>query len=182
MKVFWMIPVVLGFAVPTAASAEETATTPCAETPAAAVAAFESGAKLAGAEGYRVTSLRRDAVLGMNWAAVERCGHPGWPAVAVPSKMAPVPTAAEVAAVRAGGRVLGGGIVERRAPLVRVGETVRLWQQDRNVRLQLAAVSEENGAVGDRVRLRMGDRLAGGDGPRTVYGMVRGVRDVEMER
>ncbi len=182
MKASTFLLVMLGWTMPLAAKADEASVLPCAETPAAAVAAFESGAKLAGAEGYRVTSLRRDAVLGMNWAAVERCGHPGWPALAMASKMTPPPAPNEIAAIRAGGRMPGGGLVERRAPLVRIGETVRLWQEDRNVRLQLPAVSEEDGAVGDRVRLHVGARQAGGDTLRTVYGRVRGTGDVEMER
>lgn len=168
----WMVP---GFAAVPGAASVEASGGACASTPEAAVRAFEAGTKLAGAEGYRVASLRRDAVLGMNWAAVERCGHPGWPAIAVPTTVAPV-----AAEVTGSGGVLASVVVVRRAPLVRVGETVRLWQEDRNVRLQLPAVSEQNGAAGERIRLHVGQQ--GGETLRTVFGLVRGPGDVEMER
>jgi flagella basal body P-ring formation protein FlgA len=62
---------------------------------------------------------------------------------------------------------------------------VLLRSEEANIRLQLAAVAEENGGVGDRVRVRL---LVGSGGSfegketRRVTGIVRGPGEVEMEQ
>jgi len=72
------------------------------------------------------------------------------------------------------------------APMVRSGDHVVLWSEQQNLRLQLNAVVEENGGVGDRVRLHLAGRSSehwGGDpGSRPIFGVVRGPGEVEMER
>ncbi len=58
---------------------------------------------------------------------------------------------------------------------------VRLWRNETNVHMETAAVSEESGDVGDRVRLRLVTRQDSGDVVRYVFGLERGPADVEME-
>jgi hypothetical protein len=45
----------------------------------------------------------------------------------------------------------------------------------------MAAVSEESGAAGERIRLRVTTHQEFGESARYVYGLVRGPADVEME-
>jgi len=70
-------------------------------------------------------------------------------------------------------------------PVVHSGDRVVLWGEEKNLRLQLNAVVEENGAVGDRVRLhlagRSGDQWGGDPTSRPIRGVVRGPGEVEME-
>ena len=122
--------------------------------------------------------MHRDAILGTRWASVERCGHPDWPGVTVPASNAP--TSALDSANHLGS-VLEKSFVAPAAKVVRTGDTVRLWRQDTNVRLEMAAVSEEAGAAGERIRLRVAAHQEYGESVRYVYGLVRGPADVEME-
>jgi len=72
------------------------------------------------------------------------------------------------------------------APVVHSGDRVVLWSEEKNLRLQLNAVVEENGAVGDRVRLhlaaRSGNQWGGDPTSRPIRGVVRGPGEVEMEQ
>ena len=64
-------------------------------------------------------------------------------------------------------------------PVVRAGEVVRLWWQEDNLRIEMTAMSEENGGLGKVIRVR----LVGSDSAeRQFVGIVRGVADVEMRR
>ena len=137
----WMCRYAVAGVLMLGASGVSVAVGPCVASPAAAVRSFEAGQVADGGagEGYRVTRVRRDAVLGTRWAMVERCGHPEWPGVMVPTT-----SEVEVARTVASAGV-GGGRIER---VVRPGETVRLWRHETNVRMEMAAVSEESGAAG----------------------------------
>ena len=152
---------------------------PCAATPAAALKAFESGQVSNDVvdEGYRVTRMHRDAVLGTRWASVERCGHPELPVVTL--QASGVGSTAERAEQT---RVAGAAVLAAGPKVIRPGETVRLWRQETNVRMEMAAVSDEGGAAGDRIRMRVTVQGESGvDNVRYVYGLVRGPADVEME-
>lgn len=162
----------------------------CSKTPAEAVRAFEQGAQggegvdaAIGMDGYRVSSLHRDAVLGRSWASVERCGHPEWPAVSVPREPKAGRDGLMLASAAPHGvpPPAGQAAVHREAITVRAGETVRLWRHEANLRLELTGVSEESGAVGTRVRVRVLAKQDEGERPRTMFGLVRGPADVEME-
>ncbi|MCU1321552.1 MAG: hypothetical protein JWM43_1201 [Acidobacteriaceae bacterium] len=122
-----------------------------------------------------VVSVQKDVVLGSRWGVTVRCDHPEWPA-----RMAVVPAEA-------------GGVAEvlmRVAPAVpelvvrvRVGESVRLWQEDAMARIEMFGTAEESGAEGARVRVRFVRKASdGGDAKGSVVGVVRGVGSVEMVR
>jgi hypothetical protein len=163
------------------------AESPCASTATGAVRAYESGmatdpaAELAG---YRVTGVRRDVILGRTWASVGRCGHPEWPEVSVATTAkAQALVAVEMASSSQTGRPqiaasLQGRPVER---LVQPGETVRLWRTETNLRVELTAVCDESGGIGDKVRVHVTSRLEDGVVVRYLSGRVRGPADVEME-
>ena len=89
--------------------------------------------------------------LGRGGRSVERCGHPKWPGVTVAvgrGEIAGVATVAE-RAVAASAAIV--------AKVVRAGDTVRFWSQETNVRMEMAAVCDEAGAAGDRIRVRGDD-------------------------
>ena len=150
-------------------------------------------------QGYRVRAVRWDPVLRRSWAVLESVEHPERPTVAVPVGTVPARLADTVAGsgsgLSAGGglRGVGGegrslvevGLAAPAATVVHAGDQVLLRSEEANIRLQLAAVAEENGGVGDRVRVRL---LVGSGGSfegqetRRVTGIVRGPGEVEMEQ
>jgi hypothetical protein len=115
---------------------------------------------------YRVSEVMWDPVLGQRWAMVASCEHPEHPAFAVPTK--------EAIGERQSGRRKDDGV-----PVVRAGEVVRLWWQEDNLRIEMTAMSEENGGLGKVIRVRM---MGGDSAEREFVGIVRGVADVEMRR
>ena len=144
---------------------------PCASTPARAVKAYEGGVAVEDVvDGFRVTGVRSDSVLGVTWVHLGRCGHPEWPGTSLSIRASGVGNAA------ASGRAQIAGV-----KVVRAGDTVRLWRNETNLRMEMAAVSEEGGEVGARIRLRVGNSQADGETVRYVFGLVRGPADVEME-
>ncbi len=74
-------------------------------------------------------------------------------------------------------------------PVIHAGDPVRLWSAEKNLHLQLSAVALENGAIGDRIRLKIPGAGwesgsgwdGGGSGQPMVWGVVRGAAEVEME-
>ncbi len=136
---------------------------------------------------YRRQSMRFDASLGRAWAMVEVCGHPERPlramAVTLPREAAlamHLPGAGfdrRTVAGDGGSGFSGGAIVAMiEPPLVRAGDTVRLWQSGGAVEMELAAKAEQPGRAGDAIWLRSD---AGGFTQR-MRGVVRSRGSVEM--
>jgi len=126
--------------------------------------------------GWLLREVHWDPVLRQAWAIFADPAHPERPSVAVPAE------AADQAAAR--GRAEAAALTTvARLPVVHVGDRVRLWREEKNLRLELAAVAEENGAVGDSIRLSIaGAAWEGGPaGQQAVRGVVRGAAEVEME-
>jgi Chaperone for flagella basal body P-ring formation len=115
---------------------------------------------------YRVSEVLWDPVLGRRWAMVASCEHPEQPAFAVPTK--------EAIGERQSGRRKDDSV-----PVVRAGEVVRLWWQEDNLRIEMTAMSEENGSLGKVIRVRL---MGGDSAERQFVGIVRGIADVEMRR
>jgi hypothetical protein len=152
----------------------------CASTPAAAAGSIGRSAPVSMAGeggGFRVTSMRWDPVLRQRWALVASCAHPEWPAVELPARMLPLDATSPRRAERD---------AESFAPLlpvVRAGDIVQLWSQEDNLRIEVAAVAEESGGLGKKVRVRLMRRSnLGQQAEAQLSGVVRGPRDVEMQR
>jgi hypothetical protein len=129
-----------------------------------------------GASAYRVIAARWDAVLRRSWELREDCAHPEWPA--------------RLVAGNAAGPFVRGEAVRHAdaAPvvqplLVHAGDAVRLWMQDRLVRIEMSGVAEGSARMGERVVVRT-TRQSDDVGltVERVAGIVRGAGDVEMER
>jgi hypothetical protein len=159
----------------------------CYSTPHSALEALAAGAAIAAElpngesknveakNGYRVSTIKLDPVLGLRWAMIANCAHPEWPAFAVsanatsliPVRQTPQPSPANSA---------------KAVPVVRAGESVRLWWQGNLCRFDVAAVSEENGGLGKTIRVRLLHRATEEQSaPQQFFGIVRGPSDVEMQ-
>jgi hypothetical protein len=146
------------------------------EGPAGTVAALRT--RLA-VQGMVWREVRWDPVLARAWEIFADPAHPERPEIAVPALPAEQVAARATAAASVVARVQ---MAAAAVPVVHVGDRVTLWSTETNLRLQLAAVAEENGAIGERIRLSLPGAGWGGDGAaQTVRGVVRGVAEVEME-
>lgn len=149
----------------------------CLPTPVAAASSATSASlpTAVGGSGFRVASTHWDPVLRQRWVLVESCDHPAWPALEMP-----VPT------VEKPQRIVERDMVSLQLkaapPVVRAGDTVQLWSVEGNLRIEVAAVAEESGAVGATVRVRLMQRQTFGGQRETEFeGVVRGPRSVEMK-
>ena len=125
--------------------------------------------------GYRVTNIRSDSVLGQTWATISNCSRPDWPEFALPvsgkgwtskSQEAPPPS-----------------IHDAKGHVIHAGEIVQLWKQETSLRIETLGVSEENGGLGETIRVRLLRRSTGGQsGPEDLSGVVRGPSNVEIQR
>jgi hypothetical protein len=143
----------------------------CYSSPAAALGSthHESFASTASdGSGYRITGFQLDPVLGQRWALIASCSHPEWPVVALPIHRDAAQSHIESAAPL--------------APVIHIGDTVRLWRQDAFLRIETAGIAEENGYPGKTIRVRLLHRSE--DEPfsqQQIAGIVRGPADVEMQ-
>lgn len=178
----------------------------CASTPAGAIELARVGqvGGAAAAQGYRVESVRWDAVQRRTWAVIRSCDHAERPTLAMPADLphaAAGPNGA-VGLVAADGLILASSPVaaapapvlsvsaqiaqgNTALPVVHAGDVVRLWRADVQAHIELMATAEENGAMGTKVRLRL-LTPKDSDGqyapPKYLAGIVRGPADVEMEQ
>ena len=126
-------------------------------------------------DGYRVTRIQSDPVLGQIWAMIASCGHPEWPAFGFATN-----GAASSIAPQEAERSLAE--VVRTVPVVRAGDVVRLWRQEKLLRIEVSGVSEESGGLGKTIRVRLLHRNTDDQSiPEQLSGIVRGPSDVEMQ-
>jgi hypothetical protein len=128
------------------------------------------------AQGWVLREVHWDPILRHAWEVFTDPAHPERPTVAVLASGARQELARGAAEERS--RAAAAAV-----PVVRVGDRVVLWSAEKNLRLQLAAVAEENGAIGDHIRLRIPGAVwdNGPNSQQPVRGVVRSATDVEME-
>jgi hypothetical protein len=123
--------------------------------------------------GFHVISTRWDPVLRTHWALIASCGHSEWPAVEVPVR---------------GLQVASSDSEQtppflRAAPVVRAGDSVQLWSVQGNLRIEVAAIAEQSGAVGQTMRVRLMQRKTlDQQTDKEFLAVVRGPGNVEMQR
>jgi hypothetical protein len=126
-------------------------------------------------DGYRVTRIESDRVLGRRWAMVARCGHSEWPVFALPANGESLPTSPKEAK-----RSVSENL--ETVPVIRAGDVVRLWRQENLLRIEVAGVSEESGGLGKTIRVRLLHRGTDDQSIRQKFsGVVRGPANVEMQ-
>lgn len=124
--------------------------------------------------GYRVMRIQSDPVLGQRWVMIVSCNHPEWPALALPANgTISIKTSQET----------DRSLIDsaRLAPMVRAGDIVRLWRQEDFLRLEIAGVSEQNGRLGNTIRVRLlRSNTDDQSTPEQLSGVVRGPSNVEI--
>jgi len=149
----------------------------CYTTPRTALDALVANSSLSPTlknDGYRVTRIESDQVLGQRWAMIARCGHSEWPLVALPANGASLSLSEE--AKRSASENL------RTVPVIRAGDVVRLWRQESLVRIEVAGLSEESGGLGKTIRVRLLQRDTDDQSiPQQFTGVIRGSANVEMQ-
>jgi flagella basal body P-ring formation protein FlgA len=104
---------------------------------------------------------------------IVHCGHPGWPAVALPLRNSILP-------IRLREQERANNISA--SVVIRAGEVVRLWRQESSLRIEVAGISEGNGGLGDLIKVRLLRRNTDDQFiPEQLSGIVRGPSDVEMK-
>lgn len=157
----------LAWLVPAAAFA---VTPVCYPTPAEAAHPTPAAVTATGS-GYRAEQRRYDPLLGRYWVVVLDCEHPERPAQTVASSNGP-------AAVHDAARTLGS----TRPAVVKAGSLVRVVSNSASFHLETPAYAESNGAIGDRIRVRL-VRLSAEAGQPAVEltATVRGPDYLELE-
>jgi hypothetical protein len=95
-------------------------------------------------EGYRLEAVRWDPLLQQRWAIVTFCGRPGLPKLMLPMQKA----------------AIGPGLEHDSSPtalfpVVHAGDVVRILRQEEFLRIELSGIAEENGVLGERVRIHL---------------------------
>ncbi|QNI35435.1 flagella basal body P-ring formation protein FlgA [Edaphobacter albus] len=121
-------------------------------------------------ENYRVIATRWDPVLNQRWAVISSCDHPEHPSISFAISK---PDRETISSQFRATSLLP-------FPVVHAGDLVQLWGQDQNLHVEIAGRAEQNGAVGNRIRVRL--LRSGFDTGReqTMLGVVRGPRNVEL--
>ena len=172
LRYFGLISLVTLQGIFVASSARAT----CYSTPRTAIDAVVTGS-LSGPDwkggGYRIVRIQPDSVLGQRWAMIVSCSHPEWPALALPANGASSPKTPQGAE---------HSLTENaRVPVVRAGETVRLWRQENLLRIEVLGVSEESGGLGKTIRVRLFCRNTDYQSvPEEFSGVIRGPSNVEI--
>ncbi len=131
------------------------------------------------ASGFRVESTLRDPLNDGRWAQVAQCGHPERPTLLVRIQQGtatgsgPLPKAAQTNYETSSQGQPNGSVAIPAQAGVTAGGTVTVIEQSDLVQLQTAGIALSNAAVGDRVKVRVGDQ-------QFVLGTVRGVGVVEI--
>jgi hypothetical protein len=131
-----------------------------------------------GADGYRVTGTRWDAVLRKGYEYRQDCAHPEWPARLV------VLTSADGARIANSGPATSVAAAISLGPLmVNAGSPVRLWLHSDVVRIEMNGVAERSARIGDHITVQVTHQSdENGLTEEHIAGIVRGPGEVEMER
>lgn len=168
-------PVALAVAGLWAAFGSNPAHAVCANTRAEAAAGLHATAEQGG---FRVTSTRWDPILHQRWAQVASCEHPEWPTVELlaASSLQTAPPSQQT-------QQAGTDSLQQLLPMVHAGDIVQLWSQEDVLRIEVAAIAEQSGALNQPVRVRLMQRATLGQQTEEQFvGIVRGPHDVEMQR
>lgn len=127
--------------------------------------------------GFHVTSTRWDPILHQRWAQVASCDHPEWPTVEFPASVS-----LQIAPSRQSEQGSADSLLPL-LPVVHAGDIVQLWSQEDVLRIEVAAIAEQSGALGKPVRVRLMQRgTLGQQTEEQFIGVVRGPHDVEMQQ
>lgn len=146
----------------------------CAETPAAAARLAEAKSRASSIpedKGYRVTNVRWDPLMQQSWATIVSCEHPEWPGVSL-----------RTGETSEAPRGLSIQTRMEHSPLVRAGDIVELWRQEDLLRIEVSAVAEQSGSIGETIRVRLVRRAGSTQSVEEQFNaVIRGRANVEMQ-
>lgn len=149
----------------------------CYKTPSSAIDSLQANSSVSAASessGYRVTGIQSDPVLGQRWVMISSCSHPEWPAVAL---QAIGTTSLEVPMEGKHPSIDNF----RQTPVIHAGDIVKLWRQEKLLRIEVAGISEESAGLGQTVRVRLLHSNTDDQSiPEQFSGVVRGRSNVEI--
>lgn len=149
----------------------------CAPTPvAAAQAAFVADLSPLSGKGFRATEATFDVATHRIWVRVVACNDPARPAVLVPFSL-PVMTASASLPQESGKPTIS----TRKTIAVRAGESLSLHFAAGNSRVDLQGTAEEQGYVGQLIRVRIASTLAGQTTPRHLKATLIAPGEAELQ-
>lgn len=124
---------------------------------------------------YGVSIIQSDPVLGKRWAMLISCEHSEWPIIALP-----IDNSGTFHWPQCPQRVSSHDAPPK--PTVHIGEAIRAWKHEELLRIEVAGVAEEDGGLGQKIRVRIlrsayGNTLP----PEHLSGTVRGPGNVEIQ-
>lgn len=124
---------------------------------------------------YHMLRIQSDPILGKRWATMVDSNHPEWPAFALPLQ--------DYDTVNAPQRPQQISCPNFQAsPVVHAGDIVWAWRQESSLRIEVAAISEENGRLGQKIRVRLPQiNPQSSASPEQITGLVRGPSNVELQ-
>lgn len=131
--------------------------TQCFATPQQAMEGAMSHAVGPQSLGYRAKDVVMDATTRSAWVRIETCGHPE-----LPLRISPLPLQLSGGAQRALQGVSTSqaqAVANKNAmsQVVRRGDVLQIHWEQEGVRLDMAAVAQEDGAIGDTITARLED-------------------------
>jgi hypothetical protein len=124
---------------------------------------------------YHMLRIQSDPILGKKWAMMVNSDHPEWPAFALPLQGCEKVNASQQPQQTSSSNI-------QAPPMVHAGDIVRVWRQERFLRLEVAAISEENGRLGQRIQVRLSQiDPQSSASPEQISGLVRGPSSVELQ-
>jgi hypothetical protein len=139
-----------------------------------ALASAAAFAQTACPTGYRILSRHYDAALQKTWELRQDCLHPDWPAHSVAVTNTALLTGNAVSLQLA-------TVANIQPLLVRAGEPVRLWSQDRSARIEVTGIAEQSAHLGERINVRITHQSDdNGLTIQHISGIVRGTDSVEI--
>ncbi len=122
---------------------------------------------------FRVTKIQSDPVLRISWAIISSCAHPEWVPLVLPVAGSPSLKATS-------GR--SSNESSETSPIVHAGDIVRLWSTRQFLRIEVVGISQQSGALGKIIRVRLARRSKDDQSiPEELLGVVRGPSSVEIQ-
>lgn len=119
-----------------------------------------------------VAVAHRDPVLGRRFVTVRNSAHPEWPARTVAQENLSPGTTLEASPVLA--------VKAAEVPLIRAGQQVQLWKHESGLQMEVSGIAEDNGSMGQKIRVRLALMSEKDQPPQEIAGIVRGAQSVEM--
>jgi hypothetical protein len=114
-------------------------------------------------------SIHWDPILGRRFLTITNTDHPDWSAISIPDP----------------------STLQRTEPnlqhtaqplLVRAGQPVKLWRRDALLQLDLTAIAEDNGYLGQQIKVRYAGPANSNQPSQEIAGVVRAQGSVEMTK